>query len=82
MTLTDMKDTLRKANKTYCERDPFSISDIKEQHNLDKLTLVFHGITNRSLKKGIFPKTEKEASVRPTLKSVKDQQRIESFRPI
>ena len=55
-----MKDTLRKANKTHCERDPFLIKDIKEQHKLEKLTLVFHRITNLSLKSGIFSKTGKK----------------------
>ena len=90
VTLTDMKDILSKKTKnkkkttttTHCERDPFAISDIKEQRNIDRLTGVFHKITNLSLVNGTFPKTEKEASVRPTLKSGKDQQNIESYRPV
>ena len=40
-----MKDTLRKANKTHCERDRFPISDIREHDNLDKLSLVFNRIS-------------------------------------
>ena len=55
-----MKDNFRKANKTYCERDSFPINDIKEQHNIDKLTLAFHRITNLSLKNVIFQKIEKK----------------------
>ena len=39
-------------------------------------------ITYLSLENGSFPKTEKEASVKPTLKSGKDQQNVESYRPI
>ena len=35
-----------------------------------------------SLENGTFPKTEKEASVKPTLKSGKDKQNVESYRPI
>ena len=34
------------------------------------------------MENGTFLKTEKEASVRPTLKSDKDQQSVESYRPI
>ena len=34
------------------------------------------------MENGSFPKTEKEASVKPTLKSGKDQQNVESYRPI
>ena len=82
VTFTDMKDIISITKKTHCERDPFPIRDVKEQRNLDKLTVVLHRITNLSLENGIFPKTEKEASVRPTLKSGKDQQNIESYRPI
>ena len=39
------------------------IGDIKEQRNIDRLTGVFHRITNLSLENGSFPKTEKETSV-------------------
>ena len=84
VTLTDMKDILSKERKKkkICERDPFPISDIKEQRNIDNLTAVFHKITNLSLENGTFLKTEKEASVRPILKGGKDQQNMESYRPI
>ena len=81
--LSDTKDILSKAKKkTHCERDPFPIGDIKEVRNIDRLTGVFHKITNLSLENGSFPKTEKEASVKPTLKSGKDQQNVESYRLI
>ena len=56
VTLTDIKDILSKAKKTHCERDPFSISDIKNQRNIVRLTGVFHKIT-LSLENGTFPKT-------------------------
>ena len=82
VTLQDTKDILSKAKKSHCERDPFPIGDIKEQRNIDRLTGVIHKITNLSLENGSFPKTEKEASVKPTLKSGKDQQNIQSYRPI
>ena len=72
----------KKKKKTHSERDPFPIIDIKEQCNIDKLTGVFHKITNLSLENGTFSKTEKEASVRPTLKSGKGQQNVEPCRPI
>ena len=82
LTLSDTKDILSKAKISHCERDPFPIGDIKEQRNIVRLTGVFHKITNLSLENGSFPKTEKEASVKPTLKSGKDQQKVESYRPI
>ena len=82
VTLPDTKDFVSKAKKSHCERDPFPIGDIKEQRNIDRLTGVIHKITNLSLENGSFPKTEKEASVKPTLKSGKDQQNVESYRPI
>ena len=63
-------------------RDLFPISDIKEQHSIDRQTGVFLKITKLSLENGTFPKTEEEASVRPTLKSGKDQLNVESYRPI
>ena len=72
----------KKKKKKHSERDPFPIGDIKEQRNIDRLTGVFHKITNLSLENGSFPKTEKEASVKPTLKSGKDQQNVESYRLI
>ena len=80
--LPDTKDIVSKAKKSHCERDPFPIGDIKEQRNIDRLTGVIHRITNLSLENGSFPKTEKEASVKSTLKSGKDQQNVESYRPI
>ena len=82
VTLLDTKDIVSKAKKSHCERDPFPIGDIKEQRNIDRLTGVIHRITNLSLGNGSFPKTEKEASMKPTLKSGKDQQNVESYRPI
>ena len=39
---------------------PFPISDIKKQSNIDRLTGVYHKITNLSLENGTFPKTEKK----------------------
>ena len=82
VTLPDTKDIVSIAKKSHCERDPFPIGDIKEQRNIDRLTGVIHRITNLSLENGSFLKTEKEASVKPTLKSGKDQQNVESYRPI
>ena len=32
VTLANMKAALRTVNKTYCERDPFQISNIKQDH--------------------------------------------------
>ena len=59
-----MKDILSKAKKKKrkkkCERDPFPISDIKEQGNIDRRTGVFHKITNLGLENGKFAKTEKK----------------------
>ena len=82
MTLSDTKDIISKAKKSHCERDPFPIGDIKEQRNIDRLTGVFHKITNLSLENGSFPKTEKEASVKLILKRGKDQQNVKSYRLI
>ena len=49
---------------------------------MEQLTLAFHGTTDLSLEKGLFPKTEKEESVKPTLKSCQDHRIVESCSPI
>ena len=83
VTLTDMKNILSKSKKNTLWKRSFSNKwHKKKQYDFDKLTVVFHKITNLSLGSGTFPKTKKEASVRPTLKSGEDQQNVESYRPI
>ena len=54
-----------KAKCTYCENDPFPISDIKYAKNMHLIGLnsVFLTIINRSIAQAVFPQSEKLACI-------------------
>ena len=78
----NMKSIVMKAKTSYCERDPFPIADVKSAKNFDRIIVVHSRITNLSLQNGVFPESEKEACVKPTLKNGLDDQQLLSYRPV
>ena len=82
VSMEQIEDIVKKANKTYCGRDPFPIKDIMETEKKIEVLKIYHKIVNLSLSKGIFPKLEKLVEVKPTLKGKLDAQKLESYRPI
>ena len=60
-----------KAKCTYCENDPFPISDIKDAENMHLINSVFLTIINMSIAQAVFPQSEKLACIKPTYKGRK-----------
>ena len=71
-----------KVKCTYCENDPFPISDIKDAENMHLINSVFLTIINMSIAQAVFPQSEKLACIKPTYKGKGDQNDLSSYRPI
>ena len=82
LNLTDLKKVIDKVKCTYCENDPFPISDIKDAENMHLIDSVFLTIINMSIAQTVFPQSEKLASIKPTYKGKGDQNDLSSYRPI
>ena len=55
-----------KVKCTYCENDPFPISDIKDAENMHLINSVFLTIISMSIAQVVFPQSEKLACIKPT----------------
>ena len=73
---------LSKMKNTYCENDPFPISDVKNAKNFAQVKELYFDIVNMSLTQAIFPKSEKLACVKPAYKGKGDKDDLSSYRPI
>ena len=71
-----------KAKCTYCENDPFPISDIKDAENMHLINSVFLTIINMSIAQAVFSQSEKLAGIKLTYKGKGDQNDLSSYRPI
>ena len=69
---------------TYCENDPFPISDIKDAENMHLIhrPSVYLTIINMSIAQAVFPQSEKLACIKPTYKGKGDQNDLSSYRQI
>ena len=79
-----VEDTLKlvlSVNKTHCLNDPIDVRKLSFEkcHNL---AIHYCDIINLSLSSGIFPESEKCAFVRPLIKKSKDQDNLDSYRPL
>ena len=74
LNLIDLKNkVIDKVKCTYCENDPFPISDIKDVENMHLIHSVYLTIINMSITQAVFPKSEKLACIKPTYKGKGDQ---------
>lgn len=78
----ELRGLVKRTKKTYCDSDPFPISEIEASSNFDEVMKIYHRIVNMSLTKSMFPSSEKFAYVKPTIKSKLDQQSLSSYRPV
>ena len=56
LNLTDLKKVIDKVKCTYCENDPFPISDIKDAENIHLIHSVYLTIINMSIAQVVFPR--------------------------
>ena len=82
LNFTDLKKLIDKVKCTYCENDPFPISDIKDAENMHLIHSVYLTIINMSIAQAVFPQSEKLACIKPTYKGKGDQNDVSSYRSI
>ena len=82
VALADIINIVKETKKTYCDNDPFPISDLVDASNFNEIMGIYTKIVNMSLDQAIFPESEKCAIVRPTFKGKGDHQTLDSYRPI
>ena len=71
-----------KVKCTYCENDPFPISDIKDAENMHLIHSVYLTLISMSIAQAVFPQSEKLVCIKPTYKGKGDQNDLSSYRPI
>ena len=67
-----IKSIVSKVKRTYCERDPFPISDIIDCDHFDSFLRVYLEIVNLSILAKRFPESEKYEFLKPVLKGSLD----------
>ena len=77
-----IRSIVSRVKRTYCESDPFPISDVTKCGNLDGLLRVYLEIVNLSILARMFPESEKHAILKPVLKASLDPHSLSSYRPI
>ena len=82
LSFNEFKKITTKIKNTYCENDPFPISDITNAKNFDQLQGIYLDTVNMSLTQAIFPESEKLASIKPIYKGKGDIECLNSYRPI
>ena len=82
LNLTELKRVIDKVKYTYCENDPFPMSDIKDVENMHLIHSVCLTITNMTIAQAVLPQSEKLACIKPTYKGKGDQNDLSSYRPI
>ena len=81
LNMNDLEKVMGKMKLTYCENDPFPISDIKDAENFDKIKSLYLKIINMSLQDG-FPQCEKLACIKPGYKEKGEKNDLSAYRPI
>ena len=82
LNLEDLKRVISKIKYTYCESDPFPISDTKKAKNIHLLYNNYMKIVNMSIRQTKFPRSEKLGVIKPTYKGKGDKNDLSSYRPI
>ena len=82
LNMNDFKEITLKLKNTYCENDPFPISDVKEAENFTQLQKIYFDVVNMSLTQAVFPKSEKLACIKPAYKGKGDKENLNSYRPV
>ena len=82
LNINDFRKMMHKVKNTYCENDPFPISDVKEAKNFDQLQEFYFEIVSKSLTQATFPNSEKLACIKPVYKEKGDKDNLGSYRPI
>ena len=77
-----IKSIVGRVKRTYCENDPFPISEVYGCERINDLLRVYHEIVNLSILSKLFPESEKYAILKPVLKGSLDPQNLNSYRPI
>ena len=82
LNMNDFKKIMSKLKSTYCENDPFPISDVKESKKFIDLQKLYFEIVRMSLLQAVFPSSEKLACIKPIYKGKGDIDNYGSYRPI
>ena len=82
INMCDLIRIMSNVSNTYCENDPFPISDIKDATNSHSVYSIYLEIINLSISQSRFPSNEKVALIKPTYKGKGDVNDLNSYRPI
>ena len=77
-----LKIIFAKIKLTYCDSDPFPVSEFKNGENFHLLLMIYVELINLSITTSRFPNSEKLALVKPFLKGIMDVQSLNSYRPV
>lgn len=77
-----VRDVIKRAKFTYSANDPMPISLFDGNVNFGRLITITTNMVNASISEGVFPKSEKQAIIKPILKGNLDPQSLGSFRPV
>lgn len=77
-----VKSIVHRVTLTYCDNDPFPISDIIKSGNFSDLLNIMTEMVNISIEYKFFPEREKVAIVKSIVKGKLDPQCLSSFRPV
>ena len=82
LSMEDFRKILGNLSSTYCENDPFPISDVRVAKNFVEIQKLYYDIVCMSLQQAIFPRSEKIAYIKPSYKGKGDKEDLNSYRPI
>ena len=82
ISMSDLKRIMSRTKNTYCDNDPFPVSDIVNATNKELVYKIYLEIINLSISQSEFPSSEKVAFIKPTYKGKGEINDLNSYRPI
>ena len=80
--IATVKSIVKRVKVTHCDNDPIPVRELMKNDKVDGLIEIYVDIINCSIANKIFPRSEKEAIVKPIVKGKLDTQCLSSFRPV
>ena len=80
--IATVKSIVKRVKVTHCDNDPIPVRELMKNDKVEGLIEIYVDIINCSIANKIFPRSEKEAIVKPIVKGKLDTQCLNSFRPV
>ena len=82
VSIDKVLELISETSKTCSKNDPFSFNLLQLDRVSNSLAKCFCTIINQSFNEGVFPTTEKFATVKPLIKGQSDPEMLSSYRPL